>query len=206
MKHLLMMTMILSAFLQSFAAEPEVCNRIRQKYSNTAFIQTEFDQSIYWAVREKTTKNHGSILLAPGNKFRVELANETWVSDGSVYWQYNRNGNQVVIDTCAKLDRSLLPSHFLTSFLSNHRFTEKIRGGGRVTLVWNADSTGDQEYRSITLSVQESSGTIASLVVTDKNMNIHTYLFRKTTFGKPLPATNFHFEAPPNAHIIDNRN
>jgi outer membrane lipoprotein carrier protein len=190
---------------QGLCASTDLLQRIRRNYFKTSNIYIEFEQSIYWNVREKTTKNSGSIALAPGDKFRVVTANDLYVGDGSVCWQFSKNTNQVIIRNFRDLDRSTHPSYLLTTFLDRCRFTEKDRTKKQVILVAAADSTTLPGYSSVEITVQTPSGTVTSLKFTDKNGNVHTYVFKKTVFEKQHSQRHFEFEAPPDADIIDHR-
>ena len=194
---------LIAAHLQ--AAEPAICKQLRRNYADTAHLQIDFEQSIYWSVREKTSKKRGSAQLAPGNKFRVSVGNDLWVCDGVVCTQYNKANNQVVLRNFSDMDITTRPSHLFTTLLTNYRFEEQNRNAREVTLVWHPDSAASREYTALTLTVAPKSGTVTSLKFTDTNSNEHTYIFKKTVFGTALPAATFEFEAPKNAHIIDNR-
>jgi outer membrane lipoprotein-sorting protein len=204
--HLLLpiLTLIFAA-AQLHAAEPAICRLLRSNYADTAHLQIDFEQSIYWSVREKTSKKRGSATLAPGNKFRVVIGNDTWVCDGVVCSQYNKQSNQVVLRNFSDLDSTTRPFHLFTTLLTNYRFEEQSRTGREVTLVWHPDSASSSQYTALTLTVGLPNGVVQSLKFTDTNSNIHTYLFKKTVFGTKQPEATFEFEAPNNAHIIDNR-
>jgi outer membrane lipoprotein-sorting protein len=186
-------------------ASSDLQQTIKQKYSKSSCLYIEFEQSIYWIVREKTSKNTGSIALAPGDKFRVELANDVYVSNGATCWQYSKNTHQVIVRNLKDLDRSTYPSYLLTTIIDNYRFTEKDRTKQQVTFAAAADSTTLPEYTAVTITVQPVSGTVTSLKLTDKNGNITTYQFKKTVFNKQHSQHQFEFEAPPDADIIDYR-
>jgi outer membrane lipoprotein-sorting protein len=191
--------------LELLAAEPAVCEKLRRHYADTTHLQIDFEQSIYWSVREKTSKKRGSAVLAPENRFRVEIGNDLWVCDGVTCSHYNKENNQVIIRNFSDLDITTQPSHLLSTLLTNYRFEEKSTKGKEMTLVWHPDSAASREYTAITLTVIEATGTVTSLTFTDTNSNIHTYQFKNTIFGRKVPAATFEFEAPNNAHIIDHR-
>ena len=187
------------------AAEPAVCRLLRQRYTDSADLQIDFEQSIYWSVREKTSKKKGTAILAPGNRFRIEVGGDAWICDGIVCRQYNRENNQLILRNFSDLDITTRPSRLIGTLLTDYRFEEKSRNGKELTLTGHPDSASSREYSDITLTVQEGAGTVTSLVFTDTNSNIHTYHFKKTVFGRPVPDATFEFEAPNDAHIIDNR-
>jgi outer membrane lipoprotein-sorting protein len=197
--------LVLGTMIAAAAETPDVVTRIREHYRPDASIQADFDLSIYWSVREKTSKNHGSIICAPGNRFRVVIGNDVYVSDGTTCRQFSSANNQLVIRSIAQFDPSTLPSRLLATALSDYRFNETGRGGGIVTLSSRPDSSVSAAYRNVKIDVKEADGTIAVLETVDRNDNIQTYRFKKTVFGKPADAATFTFEAPTNANVIDYR-
>ncbi|MFW6254101.1 MAG: LolA family protein, partial [Chitinivibrionales bacterium] len=73
-------------------------------------MQISFDLSIFWAVRERTEEKKGELYVSPGDKFRAEVGQTIWVSDGQTYWQYSKAANQVVIKDLLDVDLSMHPS------------------------------------------------------------------------------------------------
>jgi outer membrane lipoprotein-sorting protein len=195
---------------QSAAApkEPPAMAVLRKNYSGGNAVTATFDLSIYWNVREKEEKKSGELLIAPGNKFRVTLGKEVFVSDGKVFWQYSEKNSQVVIRNFSDIDESTVPSRFLLSFLSNRAFAERQRNGSAVELFWDGKgkSTGVAgDYTSITAVVDEKTGVIKTLKLTDKSDNINTYTFKKTAFDKPPKEDVFQFKPPRGAEVLDMR-
>jgi len=191
----------------SLAQEPAIMSVVRQNYSGTNALNAAFDLSIYWSVREREEKKSGELIVASDDRFRVSLGKEILVSDGKTYWQYNQKNSQVVVRNFADIDAATLPSKFLLSFLSTRKFEEKKRGGGTVELAWDGrgkDAHGDS-YVAITAVVEEKSGIIKTLKLTDKNENIHTYTFKKTTFDKSPKEGVFQFIAPKGVEVLDMR-
>jgi len=188
--------------------EPAVMALLRKNYSGTGAVTAAFDLSIYWSVREKEEKRSGELLIAPGNKFKVTLGKEAFISDSKTFWQYSEKNAQVVVRKFSDIDPSTIPSKFLLSFLSNHAFAEKQRNGSTVELSWGGtgkEGGVDGDYTAITAVVDEKNGVIKTLKLTDKNDNIHTYTFKKTTFDKPPKDDTFQFKAPKGVEVVDMR-
>lgn len=197
--------LLLSSTLFSAAQPPDVAARIRQHYRPDATFRSEFEQSIFWSVREKTSKNRGSIICAPGNRFRVTVGNDTYVSDGTTCWQYSSANKQLVIRSLAQFDPSTLPSRLLSTALSDFRFSETGRRGGIITLTSHPDTSAGSPYRIVRIDAGETDGIIVLLETTDRNDNVQTYRFKKTEFTAPADAATFTFEAPTDANVIDYR-
>lgn len=203
----------ISLSAQSAAAtkEPPVMALLRKNYSGKNAVTATFDLSIYWNIREKEEKKSGELLIAPGNKFKVTLGKEAFVSDGKIFWQYSEKNSQVLIRDFSDIDESTVPSRFLLSFLSNRAFAEKQRNGSTVELFWDDKGKGAAasgvvgDYTSITAVVDEKAGIIKTLKLTDKSENIHTYTFKKTAFDKPPAADTFQFKTPKGVETLDMR-
>lgn len=193
------------------AKEPEVMNLVRKNYSGKTSIESQFDLTIYWAIREKESTKSGKLFLAPGEKFRVDLGKETFVSDGKSFWQYSETNNQVVIRNLSEIDLSMQPSHLLSTFLTGRTFTLNKSENGMVELVWNHAPTEEDSfksstsYTSVTVLVEEKSGIVKTLKMTDSNGNVNTYVFKKTVVGKSVPDKVFRFKAPKGVEVLDMR-
>ncbi len=188
------------------SAESSVLSLVKKKYSGAVTFQAKFEQSIYWNVREKTSRLRGTITVAPRNRFRIETENETYVGDGKTLLQYNRSLNQLIIRDFEDLSPSMYPSRLLSTYLTDYSFKEKERKNGTVTLIWNGDSSSvSRDYRTITVDVRESDGMVLSLVLTDRENNVHTYRFKKIDFGISPSPEFFTFNPPSDATIIDKR-
>ncbi|MCX7727026.1 MAG: outer-membrane lipoprotein carrier protein LolA [Chitinispirillaceae bacterium] len=205
LKYFFLIILTVGLYLCKADSKNEICKKIMENYVKNLNMESDFDQSIYWSVREKTTKNKGKIVLSSGNKFRVELTNEKWISNGNICWYYNSKSNQVLIRNLKDFDQTLLPSYILSNYLSSCNFVEKRRDKGILTLAYNKDSTENLPYKSIVLTMDNKSGTILSLFFIDENDNEHTYVFKKTTLNKKISPQSFNFEVPSDAEIIDYR-
>jgi len=185
------------------AASADIKQLILQKYSPKNSFSIDFDQSIYWSVREKTSKKSGTIVIAPVDKFRIELSDETYVSNGLICWQHSVKNRQVVIRSINDIDMSFHPSNLLASFLARYTFTEKQEGDA--TVLSATDTVADSDYRKVAITAMGKTGLVKKLVYTDKNDNVHTYIFKKTVFTIKPASSLFEFEVPTDATVIDHR-
>ena len=196
---------MLLLFHVSNAEEPALCKKMRSMYNDSKTITTDLEQSIFWTVREKTTRKKGTLIIAPGNRFNVNLSDETLVSDGTIYWQYSKKNNQVVIRNITDLDISSLPATILSRFLNDYTFTEKEQKGKTTILEWIADNSKKSAHQNVSLMVSTKTGIVQSLSFSDENGNIHTYRFKHTVFNRSVPEKTFTFKVPADANIVDNR-
>lgn len=200
-----MLLLVAALHMQSSGAAASLVAQLKKNYSGSSAVYGEFEQSIFWPVREKTTRQKGTLALAPGNRFRVEAGQESYISNGVFCWQYSKNTRQCTIDNFSSLDRSVHPSYLLSNLLEHCTFRETKKSGKQITLEAMPDAGSMTGYSAVRLVVEPASGTIALVMFTDKNGNVHTYDFKKTVFKKNYPENHFEFEVPRDAEIIDHR-
>ncbi len=189
-----------------FASDPAVLTLIKKKYNQNSTIQSQFDLNIYWSVREKSEQKSGSLILAPQNRFKIDLNGETFVSNGQLLWHYNKNVAQVTIDKLSKIDISSLPSNIFKSYLTQYSYIEKQKTGSEVILEWKKNVAENSIYESITVWAVEKSGIVNKIQTVDRNGNINTYTFRNTIFGGKLSGKVFDFQVPKNVQVLNNDN
>jgi outer membrane lipoprotein-sorting protein len=177
---------------------------LRKNYGPESSLSTKFTLTIYWNVREKEEKSKGRIVLAPGDRFRITLDKEVFVSDGETFRHYTAGANQVIVKNLADVDRSGLPSQIFARYIAAYPFREVGRKKGLARFVWKRDS-GETRYREIGVDVQAKDGRITRCVLTDNNSNVFTYTFSSTVFGEKFAKERFAFNAPKSARIVDMR-
>jgi len=185
-------------------ADSPLLSLLRKNYSPETALSAKFALTIYWSVREKKETKKGRIILAPGDRFRVTVDKETFVSDGETFRQYSAGTNQLVVKRLADVDRSTLPSQIFARCLAAYPFRVVERKKGLARFAWTSDSAGTP-YKEIRVEVQEKARRITRCVLTDNNGNTFTYDFTATVFGETFPKGRFAFDVPKNARIVDMR-
>lgn len=78
----------------------------------------EFQVQMFYAESPDIVSQKGSLLVADGNRFRLNVAGIEFVSDGESLWQYNPEQNQVLIKAVEDLSSAFHPSEMLFKYLS----------------------------------------------------------------------------------------
>jgi outer membrane lipoprotein-sorting protein len=197
---------IVTCISQGICQPDQLIDRIKASYGGSATLVTSFDLHILWKVREREETKHGKIILAPGDRFRIELDASQWVSDGTTLWQYDKATSQVVIRLLAKVDLSMLPSHAISGYLSKYSFRRTAEAGTSVAYEWSADSLppgAKADASFIRVDVDVKKAVVKKLFVVDKIGNESTYTFRRTSAGSGVPAHSFDFALPKGASVLD---
>jgi outer membrane lipoprotein carrier protein len=199
--------LVLAAAVCAAAAQaPSLVDELRAKYGKQVTLQTSFDLEIMWKVREKTEKKSGTLQIAPDDKFRLELDNTVWVSDGLTYWQYSKATSQVVIKKLVDVDLSMHPSQIITTYLFDYSYAIKDENDKQAVLEWTAPQDDAKAYaKAITMWVDKKKMILKKLHVVDTNGNESTYDFKKTKVGGDIPAETFRLAIPEGASVLDTR-
>jgi outer membrane lipoprotein-sorting protein len=199
---------LLFSALSCICQQNTLLDRIKLNYSGKTEISTSFDVHIAWKVRETEETRHGSIALAPGDRFRVELGTGVWVSNGNILWQFDRVISQVVIKQLSAADPAMLPSSAVTRYCSDYPLAALQQSGPDAVFEWKADTSAAArpgQVSFVRLIADKKSAVIKKLIVVDKIGNESSYIFSRTVLGKKMPSSTFEFEPPKGARVLDQR-
>ncbi len=77
-----------------------------------------FKVQVFYSESPDITSQQGSLFVAEGDKFTLDLAGIKFYSDGESLWQYNVEQKQVLIKAVEDLSSSLHPSELLFKYLN----------------------------------------------------------------------------------------
>ena len=78
----------------------------------------DFKLQVFYAESPDVASQQGSLLVAEGNRFKLDIAGIKFYSDGESLWQYNVDQKQVLIKAVEDLSSSLHPSELLFKYLN----------------------------------------------------------------------------------------
>ncbi len=184
----------------------QLISRIKSNYSANKGLKVDFDMEIFWAVREKTEENQGTLFLMPGDKFRLEVGNVTYVCDGVTYWQYSKNSSQVIVKNLLDVDLSMHPSQVLSTYLDDFTYAVDSQDEKNARLSWKPENDqANTRTKSISVDIDKQQGTLKQIEIIDKSGNRTRYRFNKTKLNVDIPDDRFTFQIPEDARVLDTR-
>lgn len=78
----------------------------------------QFKLQVFYAESPDIVSQQGSIVVADGDRFKLDVAGIKFYSDGESLWQYNVEQKQVLIKAVEDLSSSLHPSELLFKYLN----------------------------------------------------------------------------------------
>lgn len=173
-------------------------DRIRKKYDAYKTMEANFSLTIEVPERPKDLQK--GIIAQEGNKFCLEMSDQTIVSDGKTTWVYQKKSNEVQINDADPNDVNafLTPKDLLRRYEKGdflYAITDKVAEKNKVlTMIEFKPKDRSSEYAKFRLAVDEKAGTIESIKAFAKDGSRYTFLVTSLSTNKPLPQGRFSFD------------
>lgn len=205
---LILFTILVSPLANAGETPDEVLQNVKRKYDSIKDAELRFSQRVKFAVAKLEQSVSGTLFLKKENKYRVELDDQTIVTDGVTVWSYSAADKQVLVDNFRKDERMLSPEKILTGTPSDFHSTilgrEVVKGKPtvRLKLVPNDDQSFVQVLR---LWVDETTWFISKVEVVDAGGKETTYIVSNVNVNIGLEDSRFTYTIPEGVEVVDLR-
>ena len=178
-----------------------VARRLQAEYRNVRSLQADFVQTL------GRQQLRGSITVR-GEAFRIELPEQTLVSDGRTLWSYTRTDNQVIVQDYRPQEVGFSIGQVFTDWGSQFRVTGATRatiGGARHDVLAMVPRQAGSSVRDATLYVRSTDAVPTMVRVHDVNGQTLSFDLRNVRLNPRLAAGTFTFRAPSGAEVVDLR-
>ena len=211
MKRLLLVFTVVGCLATTVVAgesAQELLDKVRQKYESVNDAQLKFSQRVVFGVSKIEQKTTGTLYLKKKNKYRMELGNQTIVTDGKTVWSFSVPNNQVLIDNFKLDERSMTPERLLTGSSGDFYVTlignEKL-GKVNVAVLKLVPKDDESIIKSMKLWVDESTWFIKKVEVVDVNGKETEYLVDDLQVNVGLQDSRFVFTISEGVQVVDLR-
>lgn len=177
----------------------KILDKIRKKYEAYKSLEADFTLSIELPRQPKEVQK-GSI-AQDGDKFRLEMDQQTIVSDGKTTWVYLKKNNEVQINDADPKDVEngfLTPKDLLKRYQKGdylYALTEKTTENGKLlSHIEFKPKDKKSEYSKLRLSVDEKAGSVQSIKAFGKDSSRYTFSIAKLAPNKKFTADYFTFD------------
>lgn len=185
-----------------------VLSRLQSKYQSTRDLYASFTQVVRFGVTGNTQTFGGKLWMRKGNRYRIEMEQQTIVTDGKSVWTFSELNKQVLIDKFQDDPNAFTPDKVLVNvpknYFANIIGNEKIDDGETLIL-----KLIPKEKNSLTKSmkvwVNTSEWLMAKVEVLDVSDNQTTYLIKDIKINEGIADRLFHFDIPPDVEVVDLR-
>jgi outer membrane lipoprotein carrier protein len=163
----------------------KILDEVSAKTKTYSSINAEFSYTLENKAK-KTSETHTGKLTSKGNKFKLEVANQTIINDGKTSWTILPESKEVQINSVSASDKdeSINPSNIFTIYEKGFKYQfekEQILKNGGVQQVIKLFPTDPKKknFHQAILTVDKTKKQIVSLKVFGKDGQDVTYNVKK---------------------------
>lgn len=212
MKKLLLFIIFVSFFYSSQVTADEdpskIIKRMQKKYDEIHDVTIAFKQDVVFGVTKNEQTFSGIVRMKKSNRYRIELEDQTIVTDGASVWSYSKSNNQVLVDKYKENPKSLSPENLLVNVPDEY-----------ITTILGKEKVGKQDWLILKMVPNEKTANVKWLKVwvddddylmhkvqiLDISDNLTTYTVNEMKINTGLGDELFQFTAPPDAEVVDLR-
>jgi chaperone LolA len=185
-----------------------VVKKVRENYEKLQSLQADFVQQYTWSLAGETQMLEGKLYLKKGDRYRVETATQTIVTDGATVWTYSLEKQQVFIDKLSKSAENPLPRELLVKYARDFKAkllgTEKI-GKADTYRIRFTPRDENSFIREVTAWIDKDTWLARKIEQHDINDNITVYEIKNPQRDLALADDFFIFKIPDDVEVVDLR-
>lgn len=204
------MTAALVLLTIAFADQPgeKIIEKLQKKYRSLKDAKVSFTQEVKFGATGAEQSFSGTFYMKKGNKYRIEMEDQTVVTDGESVWRYTGVNKQLLIDRYREDPRGFspenilvnIPERYMSALLGKEKISEKDHLVLKLTPKDERSTT-----RWMKLWIDEKEVVVKKIQILDLSNNLMSYSIDTVSFNTGLPANLFQFDLPEGANVIDLR-
>ena len=162
---------------------------------------------LFYADSPDIVNQQGKLMVAEGDKFKLELAGIKFYSDGESMWQHNVEQKQVLIKAVEDLSSSLHPSELLFKYLNCKALSvgEGAFGGQKLWVLKLDPSKYKGQFTQMEVWLSQKDFSPVRLFTVDPSGNSSWYNIVNLKVMKNVSVEDFRYKALPGVDEIDMR-
>jgi len=187
----------------------KIVKKVQSHFKEAKTAEIQFKEVNKFKLTGIESTMEGTLIFQGMEKFRLETQDQVMVSNGEIFWRYNKLQNQVLIDYAKKNQQEALFNQFLFKISDNY-FAELVdeekRNGKKIFVINLTPKNNDQSFfTKIKVWIEDKSWSIKKIIYTDYNQNETIYEIKKIEINKKIDPKIFQFQVPEGAEVVDLR-
>ena len=188
----------------------QILNKATTQAKEYKTITADFTFSLDDNIADLHQTQEGKIIIK-GDKFLLELGDNTIYSNGTTQWTYNKDMNEVYIDAAGGAQGNLRPDKLFTMWETGFKkyYGEEgtLNGTPVHILKLNPTDPSDKNYHTIKVFVGKNDHQVKQAIIQGKQGQNYTYTIKSFTPNKEYSEATFTFDKSkhPGVEVIDNR-
>ncbi len=185
-----------------------VIEKLQKKYDGIRDASVTFTQHVKFGVTQSEQSFAGKLLMKKGNKYRIELEDQTIVTNGTSVWSYSKINKQVLIDKYKEDPASFSPDKVLVNVPNNYSAVmlgkEKIRDR-ETNILKLIPKSAKSNIQWMKVWVDDDEMLMRQIQYLDVSDNLTTYGIMAIKLNNSLKDDEFEFRIPKDVEVIDLR-
>ena len=167
----------------------------------------DFKLQLFYADSPDIVSQQGKLVVAEGDKFKLELAGIKFYSDGESMWQHNVEQKQVLVKAVEDLSSSLHPSELLFKYLNCKALSvaEGEFAGQKLWVLKLDPSKYKGQFTQMEVWLSKKDFSPVRLFTVDPSGNSSWYNIVNLKVMKNISVEDFRYKALPGVDEIDMR-
>jgi chaperone LolA len=181
---------------------------MQARYDKITDVTISFTQHVIFGVTKNEQTFSGTLKMRKPNHYRIELEDQTVVTDGKSVWSYSSSNNQVLIDKYRNNPKSLSPDKLLLNVPDEYTTTilgEEKLGKLETVILKLTPNEKTSNTKWLKLWVDDDEYLMRKIQILDISDNLTTYTIGDMKMNTGLSDELFQFKAPPDAEVVDLR-
>ncbi|MCQ2055145.1 MAG: outer membrane lipoprotein carrier protein LolA [Fibrobacter sp.] len=198
----------LVAWSSSFAlTAQEALSKSQNWFKSGKAWDLTFKLQVFYAESPDIASQQGSLLVAEGDRFKLDVAGMKFYSDGESLWQYNEEQKQVLIKAVEDLSSSLHPSELLFKYLNCKALDlkEATFNGQKLWVLTLDPSKYAGQFTKMEVWLNKTDFSPARLYTMDPSGNSSWYSIIKLKVVKNFTPADFKYKSIKGVDEIDMR-
>jgi outer membrane lipoprotein carrier protein len=206
----LILICILGSFFYLHAGDESeaLLKKIQKKYNSAKDLSVKFEEHVQFGVTKNEQQFHGMFSMKKGNKFSIDMDQQSIVTDGKSVWTFNKTTNQVIIDTYRDEPSATSPERILANIPDTYNAVmigTEIAGKVEFTVIKLTPKQKKSSMKSMKVWIDTDAMLMKKIQVLDTSDNLMTYTLDDIKINSGLPDSSFTFRPPSGASIVDLR-
>lgn len=210
-KILLMVCVILTSVFAANAQTDEkakaILDALSKKMNALTTMKFEFSYTMENTAESIKETKTGSIYIK-GNKYRLYIADQLIICDGTTIWTVFKEDNEVQINSVDPKNQNT-PNKMLTSYNDSYKakFIKEAPKAGYIIQTLDLTPNATQSFYKVRLEINKSTNMLYTSTIYDKNGTTYTYTVNKFVENPNVHDSrwSFHKEDYPGISINDMR-
>jgi chaperone LolA len=186
----------------------EIISRVHDRYEEIKDAVLSFQQNVVFGMTKNEQTFTGILKMKKSDKYRIELEDQTIVTDGKSVWSYSKSNNQVLVDKYRENPKSLSPDKLLMNVPDEYSTTMlgKEKVGKREWLILKmVPNEKNANLKWMKVWVDDDEYLMHKVQILDVSDNLTTYTIDDLKINTGLSDELFQYKAPPDAEVVDLR-